>query len=97
MGDFNFQPTSPLYARIVGPFSPEYGRMNPLEGFVDAWVASGHGERDGVTLPPSGGNPGQRIDYCFVSTSLLARVRACWIDGEAAGSDHQPFWTELDL
>jgi endonuclease/exonuclease/phosphatase family metal-dependent hydrolase len=97
MGDFNFEPTSPLYDRIVGPFSPEYGRMNPLEGFVDAWVASGHGERDGVTLPPSGGNPGQRIDYCFVSTSLLARVRACWIDGEAAGSDHQPFWTELDL
>ncbi len=40
---------------------------------------------------------GQRIDYCFLSTPLLPRLRRCWIDEDAAGSDHQPVWTELDL
>ena len=95
MGDFNLDPSSPLYDRIVGPLSPEYGRMNAIEGFVDAWVATGHGERDGVTC--HGVHVGQRIDYCFVSTSLLPRLRGCWIDDAAAGSDHQPVWTELDL
>ena len=97
MGDFNLEPSSPLYDRIVGPLSPEYGRMNAIEGFVDAWVATGHGEREGITCPASGASPDQRIDYCFVSTPLLPRLRACWIDDEAAGSDHQPVWTELDL
>jgi endonuclease/exonuclease/phosphatase family metal-dependent hydrolase len=95
MGDFNLDPSSPLYDRIVGPLSPEYGRMNAIEGFVDAWVAAGHGERDGVTC--HGVHAGQRIDYCFVSTPLLPRLRGCWIDDAAAGSDHQPVWTELDL
>jgi endonuclease/exonuclease/phosphatase family metal-dependent hydrolase len=95
MGDFNLEPSSPLYDRIVGPLSPEYGRMNGIDGFVDAWVASGHGERDGVTC--HGVHAGQRIDYCFLSTPLLPRLRSCWIDEGAAGSDHQPVWTELDL
>ena len=62
-----------------------------------AWVATGHGEREGITCPATGASPDQRIDYCFVSTPLLPRLRACWIDDEAAGSDHQPVWTELDL
>ena len=97
MGDFNLVPSSPLYDRIVGPLSPEYGRMNAIEGFVDAWVATGHGEREGVTFPGDDTEPPQRIDYCFVSTPLLPRLRAAWIDGDAAGSDHQPVWTELDL
>jgi endonuclease/exonuclease/phosphatase family metal-dependent hydrolase len=92
MGDFNLEPSSPLYDRIVGPLSPEHGRMNGINGFVDARVASGHAERDGVTCGPT-----QRIDYCFLSTPLLPRLRSCWIDGATAGSDHQPVWTELDL
>jgi len=83
MGDFNLEPSSPLYDRIVGPLSPEYGRMNAIEGFVDAWVATGHGERDGVTY--HGVHAGQRIDYCFVSTPLLPRLRRCWIEPLLAG------------
>jgi endonuclease/exonuclease/phosphatase family metal-dependent hydrolase len=95
MGDFNLEPSSPLYDRIVGPLSPEHGRMNWTDGFVDAWVAAGHGEGDGVTWPSS--VTPMRIDYCFLSTRLLPRVRSSWIDDAAAGSDHQPVWTELDL
>jgi endonuclease/exonuclease/phosphatase family metal-dependent hydrolase len=95
MGDFNLPPSSPLYARIVGPWSPEYGRMNGLEGFVDAWVATGHGERDGVTCADAPFE--KRIDYCFVSASLGPRLRRTWIDEAADGSDHQPVWTEIEL
>ena len=72
-----------------------YGRMNGLEGFVDAWVASGQRESEGITCPDVHG--GKRIDYCFVSSRLAVRVRRAWIDERADGSDHQPIWTEIDL
>lgn len=96
MGDFNFPPASPLYARFVGPISPEYGRMNNPEGFVDAWVATGHGEHEGVTCDSGTLNTGKRIDYCYVSAALAPRLKRTWIDSDAKGSDHQPIWTELD-
>ena len=92
MGDFNFDWDAPEYDRIVGPLSPGYGRLNRANGFVDAWVAAGNREDEGATIPR-----GRRIDYCFLSPLLAARVRSCWIDHEASGSDHQPFWVEIDL
>jgi endonuclease/exonuclease/phosphatase family metal-dependent hydrolase len=96
MGDFNMLASSPLYERIVGPHGP-YGRMNNPEGFVDAWVAAGHGEGEGATCYSGSVSTGQRIDFCFVSASLADRIRGAWIDEQAQGSDHQPIWTEVDL
>jgi len=96
MGDFNMTWSSPLYDRIVGPTGPLYGRNPNLEGFVDAWVAAGRAEDEGVSCM-SDRQAYKRIDYCFVSTALAPRIRRAWIDGEAAGSDHQPIWTEIDL
>ena len=72
--------------------SARYGRLNRATGFVDAWVAAGRGEHEGVTA-----DNGKRIDYCFVSSPLASRVRSAWIDADAAGSDHQPLWVDLDL
>ncbi|HSS71034.1 MAG TPA: endonuclease/exonuclease/phosphatase family protein [Casimicrobiaceae bacterium] len=92
MGDFNFDWDGPEYDRIVGPASERYGRLNRLTGFVDAWVASGHREDEGATIPA-----GRRIDFCFVSASFASRVKSCRIDGETVGSDHQPLWVEMDL
>ena len=92
MGDFNFDWVAPEYDRVVGPHSARYGRLNRSTGFVDAWVAAGHREDDGATIPS-----GRRIDYCFVSSALAPAVRACWVDREAKGSDHQPLWTKIDL
>jgi len=92
MGDFNFEWTAPEYDRIVGPLSPKYGRLNRTTGFVDAWVAAGHREDNGATIPS-----GQRIDYCFLTSALAPGVRACWVDMDANGSDHQPLWVEIDL
>lgn len=97
MGDFNMFASSPLYDRIVGPIAPGMGRMNNPEGFVDAWVAAGHGEGEGATCFSGGLSTGHRIDFCFVSASLAGRIRRAWIDEKAQGSDHQPIWTELDL
>jgi len=92
MGDFNFTWDSAEYERFVGPMSARYGRLNRVTGFVDAWVAAGHREDEGATA-----DNGKRIDYCFVSASLAPRVLAAWIDGEAAGSDHQPLWIDIDF
>jgi endonuclease/exonuclease/phosphatase family metal-dependent hydrolase len=92
LGDFNFDWTAPEYERIVGPLSHQYGRLNRTIGFVDTWVAAGHREDEGATIPS-----GRRIDYCFASPSLAARVRSSWIDSKASGSDHQPLWVEIDL
>jgi endonuclease/exonuclease/phosphatase family metal-dependent hydrolase len=95
MGDFNFEPDSGEYTRITGPVSPYGGRITNPHGLVDAWVAAGHGEDEGVTAAIDGRDV--RLDYCFVSASLTDGIRAAGIDAGAAGSDHQPIWVELDL
>jgi endonuclease/exonuclease/phosphatase family metal-dependent hydrolase len=92
MGDYNFTSGTAEYDRMVGPRSERYGRLNRLEGFVDAWVAAGGDEGGGATIPD-----GRRIDFCFVSSSLAPRVRSARVDDTATGSDHQPLWVELDL
>jgi endonuclease/exonuclease/phosphatase family metal-dependent hydrolase len=92
LGDFNFLWSDPEYERIVGPLAGRYGRLNRLGGFVDAWVAAGHREDEGETV-----GRGRRIDFCFVSPALANRVVSCRVDADAVGSDHQPFWIEMDL
>src|SRR5438309_9139649 len=92
MGDFNLTWRTAEYDRIVGPASERYGRLNRLSGFVDAWVAAGHREDEGVTADSD-----KRIDFCFVSAALAGRVQAARIDATAAGSDHLPLWVEMDL
>ena len=99
MGDFNLAPDSPLYTRLTGPWSPDFGRMSHVGGLVDAFVAAGGAEQDPTNWtcdscePPQ---PRRRIDHCFVSTELAPQVRRAWIDQEALGSDHQPLWVEVD-
>jgi endonuclease/exonuclease/phosphatase family metal-dependent hydrolase len=92
LGDFNFDWSDREYSRVVGPLSTRYGRLNRTTGFVDAWVTAGHREDEGATIPA-----GRRIDYCFVSASLAARIRSARVDGAAKGSDHFPLWVDVDL
>jgi len=93
--DFNMQPDSEEYARITGPVSPYGGRITNPQGFVDAWVAAGNEELDGVTATIDGREV--RLDYRFVSASLSGAITGARIDAQAAGSDHQPLWVEIDL
>lgn len=95
MGDFNFEPDSAEYDRITGPVSDYGGRITNPHGFVDAWAAAGNDERAGVTADIDGRDV--RLDYCFVSASLRDAIAGVRIDGEAAGSDHQPLWVEMEL
>ena len=95
MGDFNFEPDSEEYDQMTGPVSPYGGRVSNPEGFVDAWVFSGHEEGEGFTADIEGRSV--RLDYCFVSARLRERITAAGIDSEAPGSDHQPIWVDIDL
>ncbi len=97
MGDFNMTVDSPLYERLVGPMSKEYGRMTALDGLVDAWVAAGNAEEAGNTCDSTINKVHFRIDFCFASASFAGRIKRAWIDEKAQGSDHQPIWTEIDL
>lgn len=95
MGDFNFEPDSAEYARFTGPVSPYGGRVVNPEGFVDAWVETGHDALEGVTADIYGRSV--RLDYCFVSAALRERIRGAEIDDKATGSDHQPLRISIDL
>lgn len=104
MGDFNFhggEPQDPEYSKLVGPMDPDYGRIGFRDTLVDAWVAAGNSEKDGITYPAnerySSTDVGWRLDYVFVTPTLASSVKAAWIDNDAQGSDHQPMWAELDL
>ena len=90
MGDCNFAPDSAEYDLMVGARSRNFGRVRESHGFADAWVAAGHGENEGVTIVHSGG--AERIDHCFATHELAARVERAWVDMEAQGSDHQPIF-----
>ncbi|MFM8989804.1 MAG: endonuclease/exonuclease/phosphatase family protein, partial [Alphaproteobacteria bacterium] len=87
MGDFNLAHDSPLYERVVGPWSEQYGRMTNPEGFVDCWVATGHREDEGVTCLSGSLNSGQRIDVCFASAALAPALRRAVLD-IVAREDH---------
>lgn len=95
MGDFNFEPDSIEYEKIVGPWSVYGGRVTNPEGLVDAWVQSGHEQHDGATSDVAG-RPA-RLDYCFVSTALSELIRDVNVAADATGSDHWPVWLEIDL
>ena len=95
LGDFNMEPDSIEYERIVGPTSPYGGRITNPEGFVDAWIEAGNDAGAGTTAETRG-RP-VRLDYCFVSARLRDRIRSVRVDADAAGSDHQPVWVEIDL
>lgn len=95
MGDFNMEPDSEEYTRMAGPVSPYGGRIVNPRGFVDSWVVAGNDELEGITADIDGRDV--RLDYCFVSASLGERITRAGIDAQAAGSDHQPIWVEIDL
>ena len=100
LGDFNLLPSSPEYEALVGPMDRKfgYGRVNVSHRLVDAWVATGQAEESGITFPAEpakGYDLACRIDYAFVTLDLVHRLKKCWIDNAAQGSDHQPVWVEL--
>jgi endonuclease/exonuclease/phosphatase family metal-dependent hydrolase len=99
LGDFNLEYKDPEYDHLVGPMDGDLGRISSKEEFIDTWVATGHGENHGVTFVDtisSSEARGMRIDYAFVDKSMHHKILGARIDEQAQGSDHQPYWIELD-
>jgi endonuclease/exonuclease/phosphatase family metal-dependent hydrolase len=97
MGDFNMRPNEPEYDEMTGAADRLFGRRIVAHHPVDASRLAGPPPEEGMSrLDLSGTGQHARLDYCFVSAGLAARVTNCWIDTEADGSDHQPVWTVLE-
>jgi endonuclease/exonuclease/phosphatase family metal-dependent hydrolase len=99
LGDFNLEYKDPEYDHLVGPMDGDLGRISSKEEFIDTWVAAGHRENEGATFldgSPSGETREMRIDYAFVDESMINRILGARIDEQAQGSDHQPYWIDLD-
>ncbi len=100
MGDFNSEPHDAVYDRLVGPKDEYSLRVHRVDTFVDTWTIVHDdeiGEATWIRPPGYPGNGDQRVDYCFVSPALVGRVLNAWVDSEAQGSDHQPYWVEIDF
>jgi endonuclease/exonuclease/phosphatase family metal-dependent hydrolase len=96
MGDMNFTPNSAEYARMIGDMSQWHGRTYRAGGLADAWIAAGHAEMEGDTIPHSDPAVGpRRIDHCFISARLAPFVKTARIDRQAQGSDHNPIFFDL--
>lgn len=99
LGDFNLEAKDPEYDYLVGPRDGDLGRLSSKEEFIDTWVAAGNDEGDGatyVTDHSSSDAQDMRIDYAFVDQTMETRVLGARIDETAQGSDHQPYWVDLD-
>ena len=90
MGDFNMEPGSPEYERMLAPHTDAESSVSAAR-FVDGWLQAGGDPEAGATLYADFAcRTGKRIDYCFVSEDLTDRLRTVRVDTDADGSDHQP-------
>lgn len=96
VGDFNMRPNSEEYQALVGPVSPDYGRLAEFGLLAGALTLAGAPESEGTTFPAKDGESACRIDHILVTPDIAGRVRRGWIDENADGSDHQPVFAEID-
>ncbi len=90
LGDFNHGANDPEYDLLIQPDGSDFG-------LFDCWTLTGNASDKGVTfIPGSDPQNGNRIDFAFVDNRLKNKVTKAWIDSEAQGSDHQPFWIMID-
>lgn len=101
MGDFNSIPDSDEYDRMVGAQDLFNGRVGHLDGFVDSWTCARERADDRTSWwpDPPEQEPGHGLclDHCFISPCLAQQVERAWVDRAAEGSDHRPYWVELNF
>ncbi len=101
MGDFNMLPDSEEYNRLVGTPDHSAGRVGHMDSFLDSWTVARErsDERTSWVPDPSDREPGYPIclDYCFISPYLSRKVARAWVEQDPIGSDHKPYWVELDF
>ncbi|MER9305237.1 endonuclease/exonuclease/phosphatase family protein [Mesorhizobium sp. M0293] len=98
MGDFNMEPDSAEYRRIVGS-TPYHRGAAYLDGFVDAAAVAGEPAQDFHTHVKTidGRVAKRRLDHCFVGGMFTGRVRSVGADIGEVASDHFPLRIDIDL
>lgn len=98
MGDFNMEPGSAEYRRIVGS-TPYHRGAAYLDGFVDAASAAIEPADDFHTHEKiiDGRLAKRRLDHCFVGGMFAGRVRSVGSDMGEVASDHFPVRVDIDL
>ncbi|KIC09324.1 hypothetical protein RA19_16640 [Leisingera sp. ANG-M1] len=100
MGDFNMVPGSPEYIALTGEPDLATGHNLHWDSFADSWTHArdSAGDEGHTWLPdPPDRAPAEplRLDYCLLSPGLADCVARAWVDRQADGSDHLPYWVEL--
>jgi endonuclease/exonuclease/phosphatase family metal-dependent hydrolase len=98
LGDFNMEPGSAEYRRIVGS-TPYHRGAAYLDGFVDAAAVASEPTDDFHTHVKTidGKLTKRRLDHCFVGGMFADRVRSVTADIGAVASDHFPIRVDIDL
>jgi len=98
MGDFNMEPGSAEYRRIVGS-TPYHRGAAYLDGFVDAAAVASQPTADFHTHVKTidGKVAKRRLDHCFVGGMFADRVRSVSADIGEMASDHFPVRVDIDL
>jgi endonuclease/exonuclease/phosphatase family metal-dependent hydrolase len=97
MGDFNMVPESPEYIAMAGAADRYYGRTPRASHPTDALGHLAQRDPDAFTWEePGRPEIRQYLDYCFVSGSLVRRLKHGWVDEACIASDHKPVWVEIE-
>lgn len=96
LGDFNCEPGSAEYHRIVGR-NPYHTGAGYHDGFADAAALCSAGDGHTHLRRVDGRDQRRRLDYCFVSPVLTPRLRSVRVDNTAIASDHFPVFVDMDL
>jgi len=98
LGDFNMEPGSAEYRRIVGT-TPYHRGAAYLDGFVDAAAVAAEPVADFHTHVKTidGRVAKRRLDHCFVGGMFAGRVRSVRSDIGEVASDHFPLRVDIDL
>jgi endonuclease/exonuclease/phosphatase family metal-dependent hydrolase len=98
LGDFNCEPGSAEYHRIVGS-APYHPGAAYADGFVDAAAVAADPAPDFHTHEKviAGALKRRRLDHCFLTGDMAKRVRSIGADIGEVASDHFPLRVEIDL
>lgn len=95
LGDFNMEPGTPEYRKMTSG-SPGIGHRNFIDARTHETESGGSATWRPLSNRSEESHKDARLDYCFVTAGLSARIKASWVDKGAQGSDHQPVWLALE-
>lgn len=93
LGDFNMEPGSAEYLRLLGQ-TPYHPGALYADGLVDAVAHLGAHLHTHEKII-AGQRRLRQLDHCFVTPDLAPRLRKIWTETAEIASDHLPLWLEL--